>query len=107
MTAKKQQTTALQAAQQCGINEGVQLQAFMKGVAYARKHGDWRSVKDELTENREVLADVAFDTGYGICHDYCIAHFDQIIGLWFTREKQPINVVNWMPLPELPKAEEQ
>jgi transcription elongation factor Elf1 len=46
MTVKKQLTTALQAAQQCGVNKGVQLQAFMKGVAYARKHPDWRAVED-------------------------------------------------------------
>lgn len=76
----------------------------LKFSEVSSKHDDWRSVDDKLPEtNHEVLADVAFDTGYGLCHDYCIAHFDQIGGQWYTREKQPIKVVNWMPLPQLPK----
>jgi hypothetical protein len=75
--------------------------AFMDGAVWADNNpvNMWHSVDDELPRTKdEVWADVEFDTGYGIAHDYCIAHF--IDGQWYTREKQPINVVKWQPLPK-------
>jgi hypothetical protein len=96
MTLKKQLTTALQAAQQCGVNKGVQLQAFIKGVEYARKHGDWRSVKDELPPNDDDVLVVDEN------HDCYINYF--VDEDWINGDNQ---ITHWMPLPELPKAEEQ
>jgi hypothetical protein len=92
MTAKKQQTTALQAAQQCGVNRGVQLQAFVKGVAYARKHGDWRSVKDELPSDD---VDVLVCT---VDHDCYINYF--VDEDWINGDD---TITHWMPLPSLPE----
>jgi hypothetical protein len=91
MTVKEQLTTALQAAQQCGVNKGVQLQAFLKGVAYARKHGDWRSVKDELPEDTTLVLTVDV-RGW-----YAIAYFGSE---WHGND---FEVTHWMPLPSLPE----
>jgi hypothetical protein len=91
-TIKEQLTTSLKAANQCGINRGVQLQAFMKGVAYARKHGDWRSVKDELPPNDDDV--LVFDAS----HDYYIAWYDE--GTWYNENN---TITHWMPLPEQPE----
>jgi hypothetical protein len=86
-------------------------EAFLDGVEYAeriltnqaKEQNGWHSVTDELpTTNEEVLAEVEFDCGYGLCHDYGIAHFDPCGNQWYTREKQAINVTRWMPIPEPP-----
>jgi hypothetical protein len=110
MTVKKQLTTALQAAQQCGVNKGAQLQAFLKGVAYARKHGDWRSVMDELPELGERVLVVSLrPNGY---RDMRIANLcecrNEETGEATTLWTNPImteTITHWMPIPEPPKTE--
>jgi hypothetical protein len=66
----------------------------------------WRRVKDELPEtNNEVLADIVNVVGEKAFHEHAIAYFNKDKGQWFTVDGEAVNVVNWMPLPELPKNE--
>jgi hypothetical protein len=90
----------ISAAKECGIKHGDTTRAFALGFDCALTHGDWRSVKDKLPmPYREVLADV----GDSIFHGHAIAYLSVGKGRWFTPDGERVNVVNWMPLPELPK----
>jgi hypothetical protein len=63
----------------------------------------WRSAKDEPpTTNEDVLADVIVAVGNIIFNEYAIAYLNKDKGQWFTVDGEAVNVVNWMPLPELP-----
>jgi hypothetical protein len=91
----------ISAAKECGIKHGDTTRAFALGFDYALMHGDWRSIKDELP-NEDVLADVIVAVGDEIFHEYELAYFNKDKGQWFTVDGEAVNVVNWMPLPQLP-----
>jgi hypothetical protein len=83
--------------------------SFIAGAKWADANpmNGWRSVKDELPKpNGEVLADIAITVGDSIFHEHAIAYLSKKDkGQWFTPDGKPVSVVNWMPLPRLPKID--
>jgi hypothetical protein len=75
----------------------------MKGVAYARKHPDWRSVKDELPGGGE---EVLVITKEGDC---CIGMYNDspfVMGWVIGHQGVPDDYIEyWMPLPQPPKED--
>jgi hypothetical protein len=89
-----------------GCEVGTYHKAFTAGAKWADANpmNGWCSVKDELPKpNGEVLADIVNTVGDEIYHEHAIAYFNKDKGQWFTVDGEAVNVVNWMPLPELPK----
>jgi hypothetical protein len=78
---------------------------FIAGAQWADANpmNGWRNAKDEPPKtNEDVLADVIVAYGDKIVHEHEKAYLNQNIGQWFTPDGEAVNVVNWMPLPELP-----
>jgi hypothetical protein len=76
--------------------------SFSNGMMYALTHGNWCSAKDWLPKiGNNVLVDIINAVGDKIQHEYGIAYIDQH-GRWYLTNGEPVNVVNWMVLPQLP-----
>jgi hypothetical protein len=77
---------------------------FIAGAQWADANpvNDWCSVKDELPKtNEDVLVDVIVAIRDKVFHEYAIAYFNKDKGQWFTVDGEAVNVVNWMPLPQI------
>jgi hypothetical protein len=103
MTVKKSIEIAQRAVDQYGIKRGAQLSAFMKGIDYAKKYGDWyeNNGVDGPDYGEEVLC-FCIDGCYGIGHLDANPYIDG----WVVNGKIVSDdyVTHWMSLPNGPDA---
>jgi hypothetical protein len=96
------------ARKRCPVNI-VKVGYFMQGARWADAHPEnkWCDVTIQPKANVEVLADViGFNANNNIFHELRIAYLSPLDGKWYTPNGEPVRVVYWQPLPELPKTEE-